>query len=130
MLSQVRKFLSSINRKCIFVFMKDLQFYAANLYSLDCERTAVLYQRLFSLSILSSSKNHAELRSSNGFSIFIDKPSIHCNVTPGTKSFCVSELNESSFDLDPLSLESFHEKEKYASFLDEYQNRIWIFEKK
>ena len=110
--------------------MKDLQFYAANLYSLDCEKTALLYARLFSLSIVASSKNHAELRSTNGFSIFIDKPSIHCNVTPGTLSFCVLELNESSFDLDPLSLESFHEKEKYASFLDEYQIRIWIFEKK
>ncbi len=110
--------------------MENFQFYAANLYSLDCEKTALLYSKLFSLSPVSISKNHSELHSPEGFSIFIDMPSVHCNVTPGTISFSISNLDLQKINLEPLKLESYYEKENYASFLDEYQNRVWVFEKK
>lgn len=110
--------------------MNKIQFYAANLLSLDCENTARQYVKLFSFSIVSISKNHAELKTQTGFSIFVDCPSLHCPVSPGTMSFTVPEWNLDTLNLDPLKLESFHKKEKYASFLDEYANRIWIFEKK
>jgi hypothetical protein len=110
--------------------MENFQFYAANLYSLDCEKTAQLYSKLFSFSIVSISKNHAELQTKNGFSIFIDMPSLHCKVSRGTISFSVSNLDFQKMNLEPLQLESYYEKENYASFLDEYYNRVWIFEKR
>ncbi len=111
-------------------YMENFQFYATNLYSLDCEKTALLYSKLFSFSIVSISKKHSELRTNTGFTIFIDMPSVHCNVSPGTISFSVLDLDLAKINLEPLKLESYYEKGNYASFLDEYQNRVWIFEKK
>ena len=109
--------------------MQTFQFYAANLFSLDCEKSALLYSRLFSFSIWSKTQNHAELRSDSGFVLFIDKPSLYCNVTQGTISFTVPELNLKEINLDPLKLESYNEKNMYVSFLDEYSNRIWVFKR-
>jgi hypothetical protein len=109
--------------------MEKFNFYAANILSEDCEKTASIYSRLFSLEIVCAKKNHAELKSSAGFSIFIDKPSNECNVSPGTISFSLPVFNLDKINLAPLVLESYYKKENYASFLDEYQNRVWVFEK-
>lgn len=109
--------------------MENFYFYAANILSEDCEKSATLYSRLFSLEILYAKKNHAELKSSNGFSLFIDKPSLECKVSPGSISFSIPCFNLEKINLAPMVLESYYEKGNYASFLDEYQNRIWIFEK-
>lgn len=109
--------------------MQTFQFYAANLFSLDCEKSAYLYSKLFSLSISYSSKNHAELLSESGFSIFLNKPSKSCNVSPGSISFLVSESQFKNINLEPLILETVHLENRYASYLDEYSNRIWVFVK-
>lgn len=110
--------------------MESLNFYAANLLSFDCEKSAILYSTLFSFSIVSLSKNHSELRSSSGFCIFFSKPSIHCNIAPGSISFSVKDLDLDKLNLEPLQLEFYHDKEKYISYLDEYSNRIWVFQEK
>lgn len=109
--------------------MQNFQLYAANLFSLDCEKSALLYSKLFSLSIRSAKVHHAELQSDTGLAIFIDKPSDTCKVSPGSISFVVPELNLSEMNLEPLNFESYDEKGKYAAFLDEYSNRIWVFAK-
>ncbi|HMV43929.1 MAG TPA: hypothetical protein PK079_01385 [Leptospiraceae bacterium] len=109
--------------------MNAFQFYGANLYSLDCIKTAKIYKDLFSLSILVASENHAELKTESGITVFIDRPSVHCFVTPGTVTFTVPSLDVDNLDLSPLVLESYFEKGRYASYLDEYKNRIWIVEK-
>lgn len=95
----------------------------------DCIESAELFSKLFQLKILNSKINHAELQSDSGLFLFINKPSIQCPVNPGSISFYISSLNVDRLDLEPLLLESYNEKENYASFLDKYQNRIWIFEK-
>lgn len=105
------------------------QFYGANLFSLDCEKSALVYSENFPLKIISKSKNHAELKTENGISIFLDKPSEHCNVSSGTITFTVSKLRIDEIHLSSFKLEFHSEKNKYASFLDEYKNRVWIFER-
>ena len=110
--------------------MEKFNFYAANILSEDCEKSASIYSRLFLLEIVYAKKNHAELKSSAGFSIFIDKPSNECNVSPGTISFSIPNFEIEELNLEPLVLESFFKKENYASFLDEYKNRVWVFEKR
>ena len=110
--------------------MENFYFYAANILSEDCEKSSSIYSTLFSLKILNVKKNHAELKSQSGFSLFIDKPSTECKVIPGTISFSIPSLNLEKINLSPLVLESYFKKENYASFLDEYKNRIWIFERK
>ena len=110
--------------------MNSFPLHAANLLSEDCRKSAEIFSRLFDLKIRVAKINHAELESDLGLYLFLDKPSVHCPISPGSISFSVSFLNIKEINLEPFVLESYYEKENYASFLDEYKNRIWIFERK
>jgi len=110
--------------------MNAFTFHAANLLSEDCQKSAEIYSRLFDLKILKAKVNHAELESKSGLFLFLDKPSVFCPISPGSISFSVPTFKVYEINLEPLQLESYFEKQNYASFLDEYKNRIWIFERK
>lgn len=110
--------------------MYPFHFHAANLLSENCIESAELFSKLFGFKILKVKMNHAELESVPGFHLFFNKPSSHCPVNPGSISFSLPTFNIKEINLKPLELESYFEKENYASFLDSYKNRIWIFERK
>jgi hypothetical protein len=96
----------------------------------DCKSSANLYNKIFQFTIINSSENHSELMVSANNSLFFNKPSLNCPVSPGSFSLKIDFL-----DIEKLkeyfycfSLESYSEKNKYASFLDQYNNRIWVYE--
>ncbi len=107
-----------------------LEFSGFNLLSEDCSASANLYNKIFQFTIIKSSENHSELMISEHNILFFNKPSLNCAVSPGSFTLKVKLL-----DIEKLKdyfycfrMETYAEKNKYASFLDQYSNRIWVYE--
>ncbi|MCB1190348.1 MAG: hypothetical protein H7A23_23620 [Leptospiraceae bacterium] len=103
--------------------------YAANLKSEDCIQSANLFSELFQLKIVKARKEHSELLTEDGLYLIFSKPSKHCKIEPGSITFLLNGIELESLQLSSLMLESCDFERGYSSYLDNYQNRIWILKK-
>lgn len=105
-----------------------MNFYAVNLYSLDCTKSAELYSFLFGWEISVLTSNHSELITKEGVKVIFSKPSESCPVTPGTLTMTLTRFPaKEELQKFPFTLETYSEEKSYLSLLDEYKNRIWFY---
>ena len=101
-------------------------FAAANLFSENCIESANFYSSNFDLKILNLSLNHSELISIDGFRLFISNSKNNCIITPGSITFFTDEKNDLTKEVPELKKEQSFLEKGYVSYLDKYNNRIWI----
>lgn len=106
---------------------KNFGLFAANLKSENCIESAELYSQTFMLKIKKASERHSELLAENGFCLIFSKPSLHCKVEPGSVTFILKGTELDTLHLPGFVLESQDLQNAYSAYLDEYKNRIWIF---
>lgn len=107
-----------------------LEYSGFNLMSEDCVASADLYNKVFQFTIIKSSENHSELMISENNILYFNKPSMNCAVSPGSFTLKVKLLDIKKLKeyFSYFRFETFSEKNHYASFLDQYNNRIWVYE--
>lgn len=107
-----------------------LDLYAFNLAGgEDATQALSLYSKLLGGEVLVASPPHSELQLPNGQKIIFSKPSTNCPVSPGTLTLSLSE-EEKEPDWVSLGFTLESRTEKYASFLDPWKNRVWMYPKK
>jgi hypothetical protein len=100
---------------------------AANLYSEDCVRSAVVYSEMLHWKIKYSSKNHSEIESENhSIQIFFSNKANGCKPIRGSITF-LSDTLDMQFDPNFFSIYSTHSN--YISLLDKYENLLWVVKK-
>jgi hypothetical protein len=105
-----------------------MRFFSLNLYSLDCSKSAEVYSKYLNWKIISSSKNHSELLTPEEIRVIFSAPGENCPVSPGSFTLFVNNLSN-VFNFSEFRQEISHRgKENYDSYLDEYGNRIWVYE--
>jgi hypothetical protein len=96
-------------------------FYGVNLISSDCRESVRVYAQVLNLPILVETEYHSELGLGD-WRVFFSKPSLECLVSPGSLTLQKTSLLEghSFFRIEQVI------SGKYRSFLDKYENRIWV----
>ena len=110
--------------------MFNFQVYGINLFSENCIESCKIYEKAFGFKILFQSLNHAELEINQWARLIFSKNSEHCKIDSGSFTLKLKELNIDSLKthLNQFNLETYYPEKQYASFLDHYGNRIWIYE--
>ncbi|TGK39018.1 hypothetical protein [Leptospira andrefontaineae] len=106
-----------------------LSFFGASLKSEDCSLSAKLYSNLFGGEVQVSSLGHAEILFSENQRVIFSKEAEECPVTPGTLVWKIAKAQAASFETKLLGsgFQKESTSEKYASYLDPWKNRIWLY---
>ncbi|TGK04146.1 hypothetical protein EHQ53_03080 [Leptospira langatensis] len=108
------------------------QFFASSLRAEDAEKSAELYADLFQGKLIRSSSGHAEVLFSDNQTLVFSKETKECPVSPGTSIWTISEEGAVSFASRLLfsGFQKESESSQYISFLDPWENRLWLYFRK
>ncbi len=112
--------------------MSNFRFYAINLLSENCIESCKLYEDVFGFKRIHSSENHSELEINSEQRLIFSKNSSHCKIDSGSFTLTLEKMDIEFLKskLKSFFLESYLPEKKYASFLDNFGNRIWFYESK
>lgn len=95
----------------------------------DSREPASLYQRILGGTIAVSTPSHSELVLPQGQTIVFSKPSFECPVMPGTVTL-QPRAETKSLDWENLGFKLETSLQNYSSYLDPWQNRVWVYPQK
>ncbi|PKA14743.1 hypothetical protein [Leptospira haakeii] len=106
-----------------------LSFFGTSLKAEDCSKSAKLYSELFGGEVQVSSPGHAEILFSENQRVIFSKETEECPVTPGTLVWKIVKTQVIFFEIKLLSsgFQKESETTKYSSYLDPWQNRLWLY---
>jgi hypothetical protein len=102
-----------------------MEIYGLNLLSLSASLSAEIYSEIFGMKIIEKSEKHSEIQSSSGIKIIFSPDDKNCRVSPGSITIQGSP-SEKFIQSDFFKIEQTFPHNKYLSYLDKYDNRIWF----
>lgn len=106
-----------------------LSFYGASLQADDCADAARLYSDLFGGEVQASNPGHSELLFNENQRVIFSRETEECPVSPGTLVWKIAREKVPAFETKLLDsgFQKESTSEKYSSYLDPWENRIWLY---